>query len=129
MAVARMHEPGMIVRGGEGFRVVAVMTDRFRGQSWAMVESCSDGARPMTAVLLPERVDATDGVEVRIGEQVVVVSESGDSRIRVVGWAEENGGDRDLIRVRMRQVSGDATESLPVIRCRVVGWGVVEVVR
>ena len=116
----------------DGFKVVAVRTDALHKQAWAMVASCSDRARPMVAVTLQDgalaqMVGTLQGV--RIGDRVAVVRVGGDSRMNLSGWAEDSGGAQDLIRVRLPRFSSDDADAAPVIRCRVVGKGVVEVVR
>ena len=131
-AVARILGSDSGESKADGFRVVAVRMDALRKQSWAMVASCSDRARPMVAVPLRDGVlMQTMGVlqGVRIGDRVAVVREGGESRTNLSGWAEDSGGAQDLIRVRLPRVSSDDADAAPVIRCRVVGKGVVEVVR
>ena len=131
-AVARILRGESGDSKADGFKVVAVRTDALRKQSWAMVASCSDRARPMVAVPLWDGVLVqTMGVlqGVRIGDHVAVVRDGGDSRMNLSGWAEDSGGAQDLIRVRLPRFSSDDADAAPVIRCRVVGKGVVEVVR
>ncbi len=130
-AVARVLGEAAHDGGVEGFKVVSVRTDALRKQSWAMVASCTDASRPMVAIALDDRTAASPRLmreSVRIGDRVTVMREGADSRIVLTGWAEDSGGERDLIRVRMPHLSDDASVS-PVIRCRVVGKGIVEVVR
>ena len=115
----------------EGFKLVGVRTDVLRKQSWAMVASCTDPSRPMVAIALGNRAMASARLMqegVRIGDRLAVMREGADSRIALIGWAEDSGGEQDLIRVRMPRLSDDATAP-PVIRCRVVGRDMVEVVR
>ena len=118
----------------EGFRVVAVRTDPLRKRTWAMVASCTDAARPMVAIELAANFVSADHAMpmqrlVKIGDRVAVVHDGDDSRMVVEGWAEDSGVERDLIRVRMSQLSGDDADAVPVIRCRVVGSDIVEVIR
>jgi hypothetical protein len=133
-AIARMLD-GVHANGGkDGFRVVAVRTDPLRKRTWAMVVSCTDAARPMVAIeLAADFISANHAMPlqrmVKIGNRVAVVHDDDDSRMVVEGWAEDSGGIGDLIRVRMSRLSGDEADAVPVIRCRVVGEDVVEVVR
>jgi hypothetical protein len=131
-AVARILGSGSGESKADGFRVVAVRMDALRKQSWAMVASCSDRARPMVAIALRDgALMQSMGVlqGVRIGDRVAVVREGGDSRLQLSGWAEDSGGTQDLIRVKLPKFSSDDAEAAPVIRCRVVGKDLVEVVR
>ncbi len=133
-AVARMLSGERASGAKDGFRVVAVRTDPLRQRTWAMVASCTDASRPMMAVELAANFVGADRAMpvqrmVKIGDRVTVVHDGDDSRMAVEGWAEDSGGERDLIRVRMSRLSGDETDAVPVIRCRIVGVDVVEVVR
>lgn len=132
-AVTRILDGGAEKGGVDGFKVVAVRTDALRKQSWAMVASCRDAARPMVAIALGEKfVDSRRLVAmqqgVRIGDRVIIVREGEDSRMQLSGWAEDSGGDHDLIRVSMPRLSDDAIANT-VIHCRVVGKDLVEVIR
>jgi hypothetical protein len=131
-AVARILSGDTSESKVDGFKVLAIRTDALRKQSWAMVASCSDRARPMVAVplrdgVLVQTVGVLQGV--RIGDHVAVVRDGGDSRMNLSGWAEDSGDAQDLIRVRLPRFSSDDADAAPVIHCRVVGKGVVEVVR
>jgi len=134
-AVARMLGSLQVAEKQDGFRVVAVRTDALRKRSWAIVASCADAARPMVAIELEGDVAASEQVQlpvvlqVRIGDRVRVVHDGSDSRMELAGLAEDNGGGNDLVRVRMPKFSTEAAEAPPVIRCRVVGSDIVEVIR
>ncbi len=132
-AVERVLRGATEQGGKEGFKVVAVRTDALRKRSWAMVASCTDAARPMVAIALGPGAAAFAGLApsqqgVRLGDRVAVVREGDDSRMELAGWAEDSGGNQELIRVKMPRLSGGA-EAAPVIRCRVIGKDIVEVAR
>jgi flagella basal body P-ring formation protein FlgA len=130
-AVARVLGEAARDGSAEGFKVVAVRVDATRQQSWAMVASCTDVSRPMVAIALGKRVVASSRLlrqGVRIGDRVTVVREGDDSRMELAGWAQDSGGEQDLVRVKMPSLSEDAGPA-PVIRCRVVGKDIVEVLR
>ena len=131
-AVARMLGNDLGENSVDGFKVVRVRTDALRKQRWAMVASCSDRTRPMVAIALQggvpvQMLDQQQGV--KIGDRVAVVRDGDDSRMKVLGWAEDSGGTQDLIRVKLPGFSGDDANATLVIRCRVVGKDLVEVVR
>jgi len=131
-AVARILGNESGASKADGFKVVAVRTDALRQQSWAMVASCTDAARPLVAVALREGVsaqmlDLPQGV--KIGDRVQVVRKGEDSRMSLSGWAEDTGGPEEMIRVKLPKFSDDDGSAAPVIRCKVVGKDLVEVVR
>jgi hypothetical protein len=84
---------------------------------------------PLVAIeLMDDNAGLEQGIpKVRIGDRVSVVSVGDASRMALVGVAEDSGSGRDFIRVRLPQFSSDKTLAGPVIRCRVVGVDVVEV--
>lgn len=132
-AVARMLNGATSTGDPEGFRVDAVHHDYLRGRSWAVVVSCTRPALPHVAVLLPastmaSSVKAPSPMLVHAGDQVAVISRSGDSQMQLLGWAEESGRAGQQIRVRLG-ISLDAEHPALSLRGSVVKEGVVEVVR
>ncbi|MEO6924413.1 MAG: flagella basal body P-ring formation protein FlgA, partial [Bryocella sp.] len=62
------------------------------------------------------------------GDRVKVVSTGEDSQLEMTGHAQDAGGLEDAVRVQLPSFSGDAS-SAAVIRCRVIGKDIVEMIR
>lgn len=133
-AVAQLLTHDASAADAKGFRVEAVRLDRVHKHAWAMVKSCSNPAMPAVAIELPRTAAVASEIRkeqplVHAGERVVVLSQSGDSRMRLTGVAEENGVLEQRIRVRLdASILGSAGQVGAQLRCDVVKDGVVEVV-
>jgi hypothetical protein len=130
-AVARILNRDTGPEIASGFKVISMRKDPLRNRNWVMVASCNDAARPMVAIELADgRYEPVREMpKVRIGDRVSVMSAGDASRMELVGVAQDSGVAQDLIRVRLPKFSSDETLAAPVIRCRVVGADLVEVVR
>jgi len=118
--------------GETGYRVSSVRVDTLRGHRWAMVMSCSAPAAPMVAVELPGAITMSDAIiltHISMGESVKIVNTSADSRLQLSGVAIESAALGESIRVSLPRFGEDSSQPAPVIRCRVIGPGVVEVAR
>jgi hypothetical protein len=130
-AVTRLLTHAAATTGdAEGFRVVSVRRDPLRKSAWALVASCVDPSRPMQALPIAADVQAPPSpTAVRIGDRVTVVGEDGDSRMQLTAFSRDTGGVNQIVRVEMPRLSADYEQAAPVIRCKVVGPGIVEVVQ
>jgi hypothetical protein len=116
--------------GTEGYRVASVRRDALRGRTWAMVASCTAPAAPLMAFELPDSItDAINPVRVHMGEAVKVIRRGDGSQLELAGVAQQSGEVGQSIRVQIPRFSEDSSEAAPVIECRVLAAGVVEVVR
>jgi len=128
-AVARLiGQESDLAASGEGFRVVGMRTDFVHAKKYALVASCSNAARPLTAVEVRGTVAVVRTQAVRIGDRIKVIAGGSDSHMELTGRAQDSGSTNDVIRVQMPKFSEDA-ETAPVIRCRIVGNDIVEVIR